>query len=207
MLELYTDSSPNRFKITIALEELNLLYHLNHIQISRGNHQQPAFLQLNPHGRIPVIYDPQTEITLFESAAILLYLAEKTGQLLPAISKQKWEAIKWLQFHSASLGPIIGQWVNFAIFDKSPKPEIVERYFNMTHKALAVLDKQLENAPYLAGSDYSIADIANFGWLHIAQVIAFDFSQHTHLTKWYDRVALRPAVMKGITLPAPATEA
>lgn len=207
MLELYTDSSPNGFKITIALEELNLDYHLNHIQISRGDHQQPAFLQLNPHGRIPVLHDPQADITLFESAAILLYLAEKTGKLLPNTPKQKWEVIKWLQFHSASLGPIIGQWVNFAIFDKSVKPDVVERYFTMTHKALKVLDQQLQNNPFIAGDSYTIADIANFAWLHIAEVIDFDFSQHTHLFEWYQRIAARPAVKKGIALPAPATEA
>ncbi|EPL6453364.1 MULTISPECIES: glutathione S-transferase family protein [Providencia] len=207
MLELYTDSSPNGFKVTIALEELNLAYHLNHIQISRGDHQQPAFLQLNPHGRIPVLHDPKEDITLFESAAILLYLAEKTGKLLPNSPKQKWEAIKWLQFHSASLGPIIGQWVNFAIFDKSAKPEVVERYFTMTHKALTVLDLQLQNNPFIAGNSYTIADIANFAWLHIAEVIDFDFSQHIYLSEWYHRIAARPEVRKGITLPAPATEA
>lgn len=104
MIQLYTDSSPNGFKITIALEELGLPYTLHHIHIDNGEHRQPEFLRLNPHGRIPVIKDDETGITLFESAAILLYLAEKTGQLLPAEPKKRWEAIQWLVFHAAALG-------------------------------------------------------------------------------------------------------
>ncbi|QCJ69660.1 glutathione S-transferase [Providencia heimbachae] len=207
MIELYTDSSPNSYKITILLEELALPYLLHHVNIDKGEHQQAEFLQLNPHGRIPVIFDSETGITLFESAAILLYLAEKTGKLLPIKLSERWEAIKWLQFHSASVGPIIGQWVNFAIFDGSPKQDVIERYLNLTYKAFSVLDNQLQKNDYIAGNEYSIADIANFGWLHIARVIQLDFSQYKYLSAWYARLAARPAIIKGITLPVPATGA
>ncbi|WP_088142807.1 glutathione S-transferase family protein [Achromobacter xylosoxidans] len=207
MLNLYTDSSPNGYKATIALEELELPYRLHHVRIAQGEHRLPDFLALNPHGRIPALTDEDTGVTLFESAAILLYLAEKTGKLLPADIQGRWEAIKWLQFHSSSVGPIIGQRVNFEVFDKARNPAALERYQRLTEDALAVLDRRLAEHPYLAGDTYSIADIAHFGWSHIARIIDFDFSHHRHLSAWHERVAARPAVAKGITLPAPATGA
>jgi len=208
MIDLYTDSSPNGFKVTIALEELGLPYRLHHVRIDKGEHRLPAFLALNPHGRIPVIVDNETGITLFESAAILLYLAEKSGQLLPSELAARWETIKWLQFHSSSVGPVIGQRVYFELFAEEKNPIAIERYRRLTNDSFAVLDNQLANGHlWLAGEDYSIADIAQFGWTHIAQIIDFDFSQHQYLSAWYQRVAQRPAVRKGITLPAPATGA
>jgi len=207
MLNLYTDSSPNGYKATIALEELELPYRLHHVRIAQGEHRQPGFLALNPHGRIPALVDDETGVVLFESAAILLYLAEKTGKLLPADIQGRWEAIKWLQFHSSSVGPIIGQRVNFEVFDKARNPAALERYQRLTEDALAVLDRRLADHAYLAGDTYSIADIAHFGWSHIARIIDFDFSHHRHLNAWHERVAARPAVAKGITLPAPATGA
>ena len=207
MLNLYTDSSPNGYKATIALEELALPYRLHHVRIAQGEHRQPEFLALNPHGRIPALTDEDTGVVLFESAAILLYLAEKTGKLLPADTQGRWEAIKWLQFHSSSVGPIIGQRVNFEVFDKARNPAALERYQRLTEDALAVLDRRLADHSYLAGDTYSIADIAHFGWSHIARIIDFDFSHHRHLSAWHERVAARPAVAKGITLPAPAAGA
>jgi len=207
MLNLYTDSSPNGYKATIALEELELPYRLHHVRIAQGEHRQPDFLALNPHGRIPALTDEDTGVVLFESAAILLYLAEKTGKLLPADTQGRWEAIKWLQFHSSSVGPIIGQRVNFEVFDKARNPAALDRYQRLTEDAFAVLDRRLADHAYLAGDTYSIADIAHFGWSHIARIIDFDFSHHRHLSAWHERVAARPAVAKGITLPAPATGA
>ena len=207
MLHLYTDSSPNGFKATIALEELSLPYHLHHVRIDDGEHRQPAFLALNPHGRIPVLADSETDIVLFESAAILLYLADKTGKLLPTEPQARWEAIKWLQFHASSIGPLLGQRVHFEWFAKEPILPAIERYQRLTKEVFAVLDHALASRTYLAGEDYSIADIAHFGWMHIARIIGLDFSQHRHLSAWYERVADRPAVRKGVTLPAPATGA
>lgn len=208
MIDLYTDSSPNGFKVTIALEELGLPYRLHHVHIDRDEHRSPAFLALNPHGRIPVIIDHETGITLFESAAILLYLAEKRHQLLPVEPAERWEAIKWLQYHSSSIGPMIGQWVYFELFAEEKNVAAIERYRRLTYDTFMVLDNQLaKGIPWLAGEDYSIADIAQFGWAHIAQIIDFDFSQYQYLSAWYQRMVQRPAVAKGITLPAPATGA
>ncbi|QBF25820.1 glutathione S-transferase family protein [Pseudomonas tructae] len=204
-LILYSDSSPNGFKITIALEELGLPYTLKHVQIDHGEHRQADFLKLNPHGRIPVLVDTECDITLFESAAILLYLAQKSGRLLPEHPSEHWAAITWLQFHAASMGPILGQRVYFELFAEQPCPEAITRYRRLSEELFSTLDQRLANHPWLAGNSYSIADIATFGWTHILQIIDFDFSQHPHLTAWHERVSQRPAVQRGIRLPAPAT--
>lgn len=207
MITLYTDSSPNGFKITIALEELELPYALRHVRIDQGENTRPEFLRLNPHGRIPVLVDDSTGITLFESAAILLYLADMTGRLLPSAPHQRWEAIQWLMFHAASVGPIIGQRVHFELFAAEQNPPAIARYRCLMNEAFATLDSRLAVHPYLAGEEYSIADIAQFGWTHIVRIIHFDFSAHAHLSAWHERVAARPAVQRGIVLPAPATGA
>lgn len=207
MIDLYTDSSPNGFKATIALQELGLPYRLHHVRIEAGEHRLPKFLALNPHGRIPVITDGDTGITLFESGAILLYLAEKTGRLLPQEPVARWEAIKWLQFHSSSVGPIIGQRVHFELFAKEEIPLAIERFRHLTDSVFAVLDSRLSKYPFLAGNEYSIADIAHFGWTHIARIIGFDFSEYEHMNVWHERISQRPAVQKGITLPERATGA
>lgn len=206
-IELHTDSSPNGFKITIALQELGLPYTLHHVRIDEGAQRRPDFLRLNPHGRIPVLVDAAAGITLFESAAILLYLAQKTGRLLPQAPQERWQALQWLIFHAASVGPLIGQRVHFELFSETRNAEAVERFRRLTNEAFATLDQHLARQPYLAGEEYSIADIAQFGWTHIARIIDFDFSQHRQLSAWHERVAARPAVRRGVTLPAPATGA
>ncbi len=204
-LILYTDSSPNGFKITVALEEMALPYLLRHVRIDQNEHRQSEFLQLNPHGRIPVLVDQGTGIVLFESAAILLYLAEKSQRLLPDEPQQRWAAITWLLFHASSTGPILGQRVHYELFDKQSNPLVARRFRTLTEQAFATLDHQLKDNDWLAGDTYSIADIATFGWMHIAELVAFDFSQFSHLSAWHQRVAERPAVQRGISLPHRAT--
>lgn len=207
MITLYSDSSPNGFKITIALQELDLPYVLRHVRIDQGENKRPEFLRLNPHGRIPVLVDDSNGITLFESAAILLYLADMTGRLLPSAPNKRWEAIQWLMFHAASVGPIMGQHVHFELFAADKNPQAIARYRRLVNEAFATMDSRLAVHPYLAGEEYSIADIAQFGWTHIARIVDFDFSAHKHLSAWHERVAARPAVQRGIVLPAPATGA
>ena len=207
MMELYTDSSPNGFKATMALAELGLPYRLRHVRLEQGEHRERAFLALNPHGRIPVLVDHDAGITVFESAAILLYLAEKTGRLLPKEPAPRWAAITWLQFHAASMGPMQGQRVHFEIAEGGANAGATAHFRQLSDAALATMDGRLANNAYLAGDEYSIADIASFGWLHIAQLVGFDFSAWPHVGAWYARVAARPAVQLGITLPAPATGA
>ena len=207
MMELYTDSSPNGFKATIALAELGLPYRLRHVRIDQGEHRLPAFLARNPHGRIPVLVDHEMGVTVFESAAILLYLAEKTGRLLPKAPAQRWAAITWLQFHAASMGPMLGQRVHFELADGGANVAATAHFRQLCDAALATMDGRLADNAYLAGDDYSIADIASFGWLHIARIVGFDFSAWRHVSGWHARVAARPAVQRGITIPAPATGA
>ncbi|AZL73439.1 glutathione S-transferase family protein [Pseudomonas oryziphila] len=204
-LVLYTDSSPNGFKITIALEEMGLPYRLEHVNIEHGEHLQPAFLALNPAGRIPVLVDGIANIVLFESAAILLYLAQLSGQLLAPQPQPRWAAITWLMYHSASMGPLLGQRVHFECFEATPCPAAIQRYRHLTESTFATLDQHLATRPWLAGEAYSIADIATFAWLHIAALVGFDFSSHSHLNRWYRQVDQRPAVQRGLRLPAPAT--
>lgn len=207
MMELYTDSSPNGFKATIALAELGLPYRLRHVRIEQGEHRLPAFLALNPHGRIPVLVDHETGITVFESAAILLYLAEKTGRLLPKAPAQRWAAITWLQFHAASMGPMLGQRVHFEIAGGGANAAATAHFRQLCAAALATMDGRLADNAYLAGDGYSIADIASFGWLHIARIVGFELDDWPHVAAWYARVAARPAVQLGISIPAPATGA
>lgn len=207
MIHLYTDSSPNGFKITIALEELGLPYTLHHVRIEQGENRRPDFLRLNPHGRIPVLVDESSGITLFESAAILLYLAEKTGRLLPAGLQARWQAVQWLVFHASSVGPLMGQRVHFEIFSADRNTGAIDRYRRLTDEAYATLDGHLATRAYLAGDEYSIADIAHFGWTHIAQIVGFGFGAYSNVKAWHERVAARPAVQRGVALPAPATGA
>lgn len=149
--------------------------------------------------------DNETGVTLFESAAILLYLAEKTQSLLPKDPASRWKAIQWLQFHSASVGPIIGQRVHFEIFAHSPLPAAIERYQVLTEAAFATLDGHLSQKKWFAGDQYSIADIALFGWTHIALICGFEFSKFGSLAAWHQRTAQRDAVKRGILIPTPAT--
>jgi glutathione S-transferase len=206
VIDLYTTSSPNGFKATIALEELALPYTVHHIKIASGDNRQPAFLSLNPYGRIPVIVDRETNITLFESAAILLYLAEKTGQLLPSDRKGRWAAIQWLQFHSCSMGPILGQRVHFETAD-AKVPIAIERYRRLSEEAFAILDTRLAKVPFLAGDEYSIADIATFAWVHVAGFCDFAMDSYKSLALWRASIQARPAVQRGVAIPEPATGA
>lgn len=205
MITLYTAASPNGYKATIALEELGLPWRLHHVNIDEGDHLTPAFLALNPHGRIPVLTDDETGVVLFESAAILLYLAEKTGRLLPTDFNARWQAIQWLIFHASSTSPLLGQRVHFELFAPEPIPVAIDRYRQLTEAAFVTLNGRLADNEWLAGDDYSIADIATFGWTHIAGVSDIDFSRYEHLTRWHDQISARPAVQRGVALPEIAT--
>ena len=201
MIELYTTASPNGFKITIMLEELQIPYNLHHIKISNGDNKTEDFLKLSPHGRIPVIKDTETGIVIFESAAILQYLAEKTGKLLSNKLAIRMQTLQWLMFNSATLAPLLGQRVNFELFEDNKIDAAIQRYQKLTVEAFSTMNKHLSENSYFAGEHYSIADIVAFGWLHICEVIDFKFNHFTHLWRWYQQLAKRKAVTKGITLP------
>ncbi|MCF8473412.1 MAG: glutathione S-transferase N-terminal domain-containing protein [Emcibacter sp.] len=207
MIDLYTAATPNGFKISIALEEMGLDYKVHAIDLGRGKQKSPAFLKLNPNGRIPVIVDRDNDnFTVFESGAILIYLAEKTGQLMPSDLRGRMDVIEWLMFQMSGIGPMQGQaHVFFRYFPEKIQP-VIERYQNETKRLYSVLNNRLKNRDYLAGSgrgDYSIADIANWCWVRSHNWAGVKIDDLLDLSLWCDRIAVRPAAIKGVTIPKP----
>ncbi len=203
-IELYTWSTPNGRKASIALEELGLDYRVHPIDIGKDEQFAPEFLKISPNNKIPAIVDPQgpdgTPISLFESGAILIYLAEKTGRLMPQDPRARYTALQWLMWQMGGFGPMLGQAHHFRRFAKEQIPYAIERYTNETRRLYGVLDKRLQEVDYVAG-DYSIADIAIFPWAarHEWQGIALE--DFPALKRWYDAIAARPAVRKGMAVP------
>jgi len=211
-IQLYSYPTPNGVKVSIALEELGLAYEPHLVTLSDADVKSPEFLSLNPNNKIPAIIDPNgpdgTPVELFESGAILIYLAEKTGKLMPE-GAAKYEVLKWLMFQMGGIGPMFGQLGYFHKFAGSeiedPRPR--QRYINEAKRLLAVLDKQMEGRDWIAG-DYSIADIAILPWLRglefygVKDVLEFD--KHKNLVAWLERFLARPAVQTGLKIPSPA---
>ena len=201
MIDLYTAATPNGHKISIALEELALPYTLRVLDLSKGEQKQPAFLALNPNGRIPAIVDRDADdFAVFESGAILVYLAEKTGQLMPSDAKARSRVLQWLMFQMGGVGPMMGQAnVFYRYFPEKIQPAI-ERYQGECRRLFRVLDGHLQQHEYLAG-DYSIADIANWAWVRTHRWSGVEIDDLPHLTRWRDQLRARPAVQRGIERP------
>jgi GST-like protein len=201
MIELYTAPTPNGWKVSIALEELGLPYAAHLIDILKGVQKEPWFLAINPNGRIPAIVDRDADdFAIFESGAILIYLAEKTGRLMPRDAKGRSLVLQWLMFQMGGVGPMMGQAnVFFRYFPEKIAPAI-ERYQNEVKRLLGVLDGRLKDHEYLAG-DYSIADIANWSWVRTHNWSGVAIGDFPHLKRWLDTIAMRPAAQKGITVP------
>lgn len=202
MIELYTHNTPNGHKISIALEELELPYEVKRVDTSIGSQFEPDFVALNPNAKIPVIVDTETGVVVYESNAILLYLAEKAGKLLPTDQKGRYEAIQLLFLQAASIGPMFGQRAFYAYFASEKVPFAQARYDKEAERLEGVMDKLLEGRDYFCGS-YSIVDIAFFGWVNTAVASFYPVDAHRNLGAWFERVAARPAVRKGITIPGP----
>ncbi|WP_299488359.1 glutathione S-transferase N-terminal domain-containing protein, partial [Acaryochloris sp. IP29b_bin.137] len=164
MIDLYTFTTPNGYKPAILLEELRLPYTIHKVHIGQGDQFKPEFVAINPNSKIPAIIDRQKDITVFESGAILIYLAEKTGKFLPSEPGDRAKVIEWLMFQMASVGPMFGQLGHFRNSAPEQLPYAIGRYEKETQRLLGVLDRQLANTPYMAG-DYSIADIATYPWV------------------------------------------
>ncbi|WP_340118005.1 glutathione S-transferase N-terminal domain-containing protein [Pelagibius sp. 7325] len=204
-IELYTWSTPNGRKISIALEELGLAYSVHPINITKDEQFDPEYLKISPNNKIPALVDPQgpdgKPIALFESGAILIYLAEKTGKLLPQDARARSTALQWLMWQMGGFGPMAGQAHHFRRFAKEQIPYAIDRYSNETRRLYGVLDKRLEEVDYVAG-DYGIADIAIFPWVarHEWQGVALE--EFPAVKRWYDAIAARPAVAKGMAVPS-----
>ncbi len=201
MIDLYTAATPNGHKVSIALEEMGLPYTLQVLDLAKGEQKTPAFLAINPNGRIPAIVDHEAGgFAVFESGAILIYLAEKTGRLMPSDVQGRSRVLQWLMFQMGGVGPMMGQAnVFFRYFPEKIQPAI-DRYQGESKRLLAVLDGQLKDHEYLAG-DYSIADIANWAWVRTHRWSGVDVSDLPHLRRWMDAIRQRPAVQRGIEAP------
>ena len=201
MIDLYTAATPNGHKISIALEELALPYTVHALSLSAGDQKRPAFLAISPNARIPAIVDrAQGDFAVFESGAILVYVAEKTGRLMPADMKGRSRVMQWLMFQMGGIGPMMGQAnVFFRYFPEKIQPAI-DRYQGECRRLFGVLDGQLKNHEFLAG-DYSIADIANWAWVRTHRWSGVEIDDMPHLKRWRDAIRARPAVQIGILKP------
>jgi len=204
MIDVYTDATPNGLKVSIGLEELGLSYNVHRVFLG-GEQLTPECTELNPNNKIPVLVDDGLVVS--ESGAILIYLAEKTGKLLPKDPKARIKTIEMVMFQMASIGPMMGQLIVFRGPWQNKAPEVSNRYFKEVSRLFGVLNKRLEGNEYLAGSEYTIADIALLPWIRSAQLFPFlqdlPLAANANLNAWLERVMARPAVQKGLTIPEP----
>jgi GST-like protein len=204
MITLYGMGSPNVVKVYIALEELGLPYTVQPVDVFTGKQFDDAFLKLNPNAKVPVIVDPDgpggKPYTCFESGAILLYLAEKTGKLLSKDTAAKYDAIQWLMTQMSTVGPMFGQYVHFLRFAPAGNDYSKSRYLTQAHRVTEVIEKRLAGSTYLAGSEYSIADIATFPWLrNVPALLGADAAAKVpNITRWVKAIDERPAVKKAL---------
>jgi len=202
MIELYTSGTPNGHKASVTLEELALPYEVFPINLGKGDQKTPAFLAMNPNGRIPVIRDTDADLVVFESGAIMIYLAELTGRLLPAGGKRRFEVMQWLMFQMGGIGPMMGQAnVFFRYFPEKIQPAI-DRYQNECRRLFEVLDVGLKDREWLAG-DFSIADIANWCWVRTYRWSGVSRDGLENLDRWLTQMKERPACQRGIQVPEP----
>ena len=206
MIEVYSWATPNGHKVHIMLEECGLPYRVHPVNIGAGDQFDNKFLQISPNNKIPAMVDPVgpdgKPISLFESGAILVYLASKSGQFLPRSDREKFEVLQWLMFQMGGVGPLLGQAHHFRIYAPEKIDYAINRYTNEAKRLYAVMDKRLANSRYIAGSEYSIADIAIFPWLRSWKNQGIDWNDYPYLKGWFDEIAARPAVKRGVEVLA-----
>ena len=204
MIDLYTWSTPNGRKVSIMLEECGLAYRTHKVDIGKGEQFREEFVEINPNSKIPAIVDydgPNGKaLKLFESGAILIYLAGKCGRFLPAGTRGKYKALQWLMFQMGGVGPMFGQAHHFLRAAKEPVPYAIERYTKETRRLYAVLNRRLAHAAFLA-EEYSIADIATFPWVARHEWHKVDLVEFPHVKRWFDVISARPAVARGMAVP------
>ena len=205
MIDLYTWTTPNGRKVSIALEELGLPYTVHPIDISKGEQFAPDFLKIAPNNRIPAIVDRDNDFSLMESGAILLYLAEKAGKLLPTDKLKRYRVLEWLMWQMGGPGPMLGQVHHFVKYNPGKAPYAEERYLKEAQRLYGVLDKQLKDHEYMAGA-YSVADIATWPWISRYEWQTVDLNQYPNAKRWYVAIANRPAVQKGYHVPKKVQE-
>jgi GST-like protein len=208
MIEVYSWATPNGHKVHIMLEECGLAYRVHGVDIGAGDQFAAEFLALSPNNKIPAITDPDgpdgKPISLFESGAILLYLAGKTGRFLPADVRGRYEVLQWLMFQMGGVGPMLGQAHHFRLYAPEKIAYAIDRYSNEAKRLYGVMDQRLAKSRYIGGKDYSIADIAIFPWLRSWKNQGIDWADYPHLKGWFDEIGARPAVRRGVEVLAAA---
>ena len=206
MIEVYSWATPNGHKVHIMLEECALPYRTVAVNIGTGDQFKRDFLAISPNNKIPAIVDPKgpdgKPISLFESGAILMYLASKTGRFMPSDLRARWEMLQWLMFQMGGVGPMLGQAHHFRLYAPEKVPYAIERYSNEAKRLYGVMNTHLAKTKYFAGADYSIADMAIFPWLRSWKNQGIDWNDYPHLRGWFDEIGARPAVMRGVEILA-----
>jgi GST-like protein len=204
MIDLYTAATPNGFKASIALEELELAYKVIPVSLRTGEQLKPEFLRISPNNKIPAIVDHDgpggSDVHLFESGAILVYLAEKAGRLLPS-DLERYAVLSWMFFQVGHTGPMLGQAHHFRAYAPEKIPYAIDRYTNEARRLFGVLDRRLSESPYLAGPEYTIADIINFPWLRGWKSYGVELAEFPHVARWMEELDARPAVKRGLAVP------
>jgi len=200
VIDLYTWTTPNGRKVSILLEELGLAYTVHAVDISKDEQFRPEFLKISPNNRIPAIVDRETGFHLMESGAIMLYLAEKTGKLLPKAIEPRYRVIEWLMWQMGGIGPMLGQVHHFVKYNKGKAPYAEERYLKEAHRLYGVLDRRLTDREFVADA-YSIADIAIWPWISRFEWQTIDLNDYANVKRWYLAIAARPAVQRGYDVP------
>jgi GST-like protein len=206
MIELYSWPTPNGFKVSIALEETGLAYRAIAVDIGAGDQFEAGFLAISPNNKIPAIVDPDgpdgAPISLFESGAILVYVAGKTGRLLPASVRDKYRTLEWLMFQMGGVGPMLGQAHHFRIYAPEKIEYAIDRYTREANRLYGVMDRRLAVSRYIACDEYTIADIAIFPWLRSHKNQGVDLEAYPNVKRWFDEIAARPAVQRGLAVLA-----
>ena len=206
MIDVYSTATPNGHKVHVMLEECDLPYRVHHVDIGAGDQFKPQFLAISPNNKIPAIVDADgpdgKPISLFESGAILLYLAGMTGKFLGHTDREKFTTLQWLMFQMGGVGPMLGQAHHFRIYAPEKIEYAVNRYTNEAKRLYGVMDRRLGESPYLAGDAYTIADIATFPWTRSWKNQGLELSDFPHVKRWFDEISARPAVMRGVEVLA-----
>lgn len=206
MIDVFSWPTPNGHKVHIMLEECGLAYRAVPVNIGAGDQFKPEFLAISPNNKIPAITDPKgpdgRPISLFESGAILVYLAAKTGKFMPASDRDKYEVLQWLMFQMGSVGPMLGQAHHFRMYAPEKLPYAIDRYSNEARRIYGVIDRRLSNSAFLGGPEYSIADIATFPWLRSWENQGIVLAEYPRLKAWFEQIADRPAVQRGVKVLA-----
>ena len=206
MIDVYSWATPNGHKVHIMLEECGLPYKAIPVDIGAGDQFRPDFLKISPNNKIPAIVDPEgpdgKPISVFESGAILVYLAARTGRFLPATDRERYEVLQWLMFQMGSVGPMLGQAHHFRMYAPQKLQYAIDRYTNEAKRLYGVIDKRLSESRWLGGREYSIADIATFPWLRSWERQGIVLEEYPNVKRWFDTIAARPAVQRGVQVLA-----